>query len=232
MKTKYDPEKIFTKEFLSKISHNSRSPFNGLLGFSELFLLNQKRIKPESVNDYLLRINMLAKKAFISSENMVLFLKIYSNNIDPIISSTSFKTILDQSFNLNKEAFEIKKVVFQNNIQNDFTINCDAYLTGSILSNIILKSIKLCDDQSKITISSKEINGKQHISVEYTGMKIESEIVQDYFSSENYDMTKLFSPELDIELWLCINLSVIQGFKFGVTFQYDKNTTSTFLLEA
>ena len=214
---------IFTDNFFSKISHNSRSPFNGLLGFSELFLLNQKKISPESITEYLLKINMLAKRTFISSENNILFLKIYSNKIVPLKTNSSFLTIFSQSFSLNKEAFEIKKVTLENQVKIDFSLNCDSFLTTSILTNIISKAIQLCDDQSRITITSKSEDSNCNISIEYSGLNIESEVVRKFFTHQNKKQD-LFAPELDIELWICYQLAKLQNIQFQISF-HSKNTT-------
>jgi len=228
MNTKDDSKSLLTKEFLSKISHHSRSPFNGLLGFSELLLLNQKKIKSESATDYLLRINMLAKKAFISSENIILFLKLFSNNLTVIKSSTIFSSILEQAYNINKEAFKIKNVEFVRSAEADFTINCDAFLTGNIFSNLISKSLKQCDENSKIIFESKIVKQKRLISISYTGMPIDSETVRTFFKDKNSKIDS-FAPELDIELWICLNLANIQELNFKVSF--GKNNSTTFSLE-
>jgi len=219
---------VFTDNFFSKISHNSRSQFNGLLGFSELFLLNQKKITPENTTEYLLKINMLAKRAFISSENYILFLKIYSDKIVPLKTNSSFLTILSQSFSLNKEAFEIKKVTLENLVKIDFSLNCDSFLTASILTNIISKSIQLCNDQSKITISSKSEDSNRNISIEFSGMNIESDIVREFFTHQNKTQD-LFAPELDIELWICYQLAKLQNIQFQISF--DKKNSTTFIIK-
>ena len=224
MSAQGNTNELFTKEFLSKMSHHSRSPFNGLLGFAELLLLNQNKLKSESATDYLLRINMLAKRAFISSENINLFLKIYSKNLTPVISSALFSSILEQSYNLNKEAFKLKEVEFVKELDESLFINCDAFLTGNILSNVLSKALKLCEDGSVVTFSSSVTKQKNVFSIAYTGMQIESETVQEFFT-KTASPDNLFSPELDIELWLCYQLATAQNMHFGLTISNNNQTT-------
>ena len=221
---------LLTKEFLSKISHHSRSAFNGLLGFSELLLLNKGKLDDEDATEYLLRVNMLAKKAFISSENMILLLKIFSADLMAPKHPVLFSTLLATSYNLNTEAFKLKNIEFISESEPGFTVNCNSTLTTSMLSNIISKAVTLCSDNSRIVLTAKTVKNKQVINLTYKGFEIESEAVHQFFSNQDSTPdTDLFAPELDIELWICYQLAKLQDVYFGITFSKSKG--STFCLE-
>jgi K+-sensing histidine kinase KdpD len=219
-----------SKEFLSKLSHHTRSPFNGLLGFSELLLLNQQRLKPEDATEYVLRVNMLAKKAFLSSENMILWLKIASGHMQAMSTPVLFSGAYDHAYNLNKEGLQLKKVDFEGEVEPNFTLTGDSFLVNSLIANMVSKAVKLCSDASLITLTAKTVNDKATVSVVYSGMQVESEVVRNFFShATRSSAADLFAPELDIELWICYHLAKTQHMHFSVRFPEDKMTE--FVLE-
>jgi signal transduction histidine kinase len=224
-------QSLVSKEFISKLSHHTRSPFNGLLGFSELLLLNKKKLKSADADEYLLRVNMLAKKAFISSENMMMWLKIITGNIQAQSISNSFSSILEHAYNLNKEGIQLKKINFQSEVEPNFTIKGDSFLLNCIFANLISKAVKLGSDESQIILKATTVKEVHSILVSYSGMEIESEVVRNFFSSQNTTPNaNLFEPELDIELWICYQLAKLQNLNFGVTFL--KNTDVVFSITA
>lgn len=228
MNNKGNIEALITKEFLSKISHHTRSPFNGLLGFSELLLLHQHKLSPEDTTSYLQRVNMLAKKAFISADNMILFLKITTSNIQIQSTVVPFSSVIDHAYNLNKEGLILKNIDFVTEIEPNLTLSTDSLHLNSLLSNMFLKALKLCNDDSKISVLAKNIGNKAFISVNYTGMEVESEIVRHFFASGKKDeKIELFAPELDIELWICHQLANLLNMNFSVNFSKSKGTTFT-----
>lgn len=217
---------LVSKEFLSKISHHTRSPFNGLLGFSELLLLNQQRLKSDDATEYLLRVNMLAKKAFLSSENMIIWLKIASGHMQALSSPVPFSSAYDHAYNLNKEGLQLKKVDFRAELEPNLTLTGDSFLINCIMANLISKAVKLCADDSELVLTAKTENDKPVIRVTYTGMEIESQVVKNFFSGDHDGSNAaLFAPELDIELWICYHMAKIQNMQFQVFFAPGKTTT-------
>ncbi len=219
---------LLTTDFFSKISHHSRSPFNGLLGFAELLLINQHKIGTEDAREYILRINMLSKRAYISSENNVVLLKIISGNIKPVDSSFPFSSVIDHISNINKEGLILKKIDFKPEVEIGLTINKDPFLMNLIFANILSRAVKLCNEESEISMLAKTTKNKKIISLNYQGMPIESDIVGKYFSSQSKE-SELFPPELDIELWICHKLLLLQGSKLVIN--YTEKLGTTFVVE-
>lgn len=212
-------QSLVSKEFISKLSHHTRSPFNGLLGFSELLLSNKKKLKSADADEYLLRVNMLAKKAFISSENMMMWLKIITGNIQAQSIPNTFSAILEHAYNLNKEGLLLKKINFHSEVEPNFTVQGDSFLLNCIFANLISKAVKLGSDESQIMLKAYSQKQLQSITISYSGMEIESEVVRNFFSSQNTTPNPdLFEPELDIELWICYHLTRLQNLNFGVQF--------------
>jgi two-component system sensor histidine kinase/response regulator len=218
---------LVSKEFLSKLSHHTRSPFNGLLGFSELLLLNQKKLSDADEVEYLLRVNMLAKKAFISTENMILWLKLVSDNVQVISAPIAFAGVEEHAYNLSKEGIQLKKIHYESTIEPKFALTGDSFLMNCLFTNLISKAVKLGSEGSEIILSGEIVKGKQVVSINYTGMDIESEIVMDFFAGKGE--SALFAPELDIELWICYQLAVLQNLRFSIMF--SKIDGTTFVIE-
>jgi len=224
MNTAQDYKKLLSKELLSKLSHHSRSPFNGLLGFSELLLINQHKLDQEDATEYILRVNMLAKRAFLFSENVIFLMKILSENVSPVLTNVLLKGAIDYATNICKEEIILKKILFTKEINSSSAINADPLLLNSIFANLLSKAVKLADDESPITITESKEKNVSSIAITYKGMHIENETVLDFFSRKNNSSDELFAPENDIELWITFQLVKIQDLTLTISTLKDKST--------
>ncbi len=72
---------------------------------------------------------------------------------------------------------------------------------------------------------------KNVISVTYSGMGVESEVVKAFFDAlESSETIDLFEAELDIELWVCYRLAKLQNMNLKV--HSPKGKTTVFTIEA
>jgi signal transduction histidine kinase len=158
--------------FLNNISHEIRTPFNGLLGFLSL-MQNDKLSKTER-DDYISYINENANRLMNTINDIVEISTIQAGQLKPVISMCNIKNLTYELFGRFKYEAENKGLEFKINncLPNDVEqISTDGNKLNSILSVLIGNAIKFTKQGSiEFKICMNEVNIE--FSIKDTGVGI------------------------------------------------------------
>ncbi len=170
-------------KLLSIIAHDLRSPFNSIIGFSELLLDNYKSISNDELEQYLNIINNSSKSTLLLLDNLLNWTqsqtgKIFynpekinlSSTIHDLIETCSYAKIKNISINYNQN-------------QNVFVVS-DINLLTTVIRNLICNAIKFSHVNGEIEIYTLKNSDNVEIIVSDNGIGM----------SEN-DKNKLFKPD-------------------------------------
>jgi len=168
-------------KFFSIIAHDLKNPFNSILGFSELLVINLHKYNQDKILQFAKTINKSATNAFELLENLLEWASSQTGKI-------KFKPELIVIENL---FIEIIKTVESNciakNITIDYEINecisivADKNMLNTILRNLITNAIKYTNKNGLIKISAEYSNGNVLISVKDNGIGMDNNIVEKLF---------------------------------------------------
>ena len=168
--------------FFSIISHDLRSPFNGLLGLSDLIC---KRVKDEDYGN-LDRISEelyhTAGRTYKLVENLLTWARIQTNSIE--MDKTHFKLIdvVKGVENQQAAALAEKEIKFLAEIDSSIEIVADVNMIQTVLRNLISNAIKFSNVKGEICINAISEGDRTICSVTDNGVGMEEEIKGKLFS--------------------------------------------------
>ncbi len=157
-------------KFLSIISHDLKSPFTALLGFTDMLLMDYEDFTDEERKSFIEEIHNSASNAFGLLENLLQWSSVVRNKIPFNPSFVSPKQIANEVINSLKSDIELKKINIINMLNDKQHVYADNFMLSSILKNLLSNSIKFTDNGGTVVIDAKVDNGFMNISVVDNGI--------------------------------------------------------------
>jgi nitrogen-specific signal transduction histidine kinase len=185
-----DKNKIF-----SIIAHDLRSPFNTILGCSELLLDSIGEKDTEEAYKYSKIVHATAQNSLALLDNLLNWSKLQtlqSNlNTQKIILSAIIKEIME----LFSSAATIKKIELVHLGPDDFEICTNIDILKTVLRNMVSNAIKFTRVGGKICIMAKKEQRKAIITISDNGIGISERNVDKLFNIETNKWTYGTSDE-------------------------------------
>ncbi|MGM0650958.1 MAG: hybrid sensor histidine kinase/response regulator [Bacteroidota bacterium] len=225
---------IDTKDkFFSIISHDLRSPFTGLLGFSELLLEEHKKTNPINLQNYYQLIYKSAKQGYDLLVNLLEWSKTQTGSINLNPEYISLNYIIQDTINLLYNVAAKKQIQISKEYEtDDITVYADKNMLKTILRNLINNAIKYTEKNGNIHISATRNNGFASISVIDNGVGISKEKQKDLFLIDKKSSTKGTNKETGTGLGLIICKEFIEqhGGTINVASEEGKGSTFSFTI--
>jgi len=173
--------------FLNNISHEIRTPFNGILGF--LSIIRDEHITIEDKNKYIDIINKSAYRFINTINDIVEMSKIHTGQMKMNISETNISQLTDGVFKRFLPEIESKglKFSYYNLLPGSkLSIKTDAVKINTILSNFIDNAVKFTKSGSiefSVKLKATEMKSEIEFSVKDTGIGIPTKKFQSIFES-------------------------------------------------
>ncbi len=176
-------------DFLSRMSHDIRTPMNAILGFSSLLI--DERYDSVQVETYANKI-LVSGEQLLSLINDVLDMsRIESGKMDLSVRPFSFSQMMDTVSGIIKELARAKDQNFICNMRGleDRIYIADESRISQVLINILNNSVKYTDNQGTISlsVSAKPIEGSRakyervRFIIEDNGQGMSEEFLQEAF---------------------------------------------------
>src|SRR5664280_984169 len=167
--------------FISILAHDLRSPFNALLGLSELLTEDIRKLDIDEIEDIANNINKSAQNSFKLLENILIWARAQSGKIPFKPQILNFRDICLDIFEiLNSNANE-KNITINYSASDEINVYADIDMLKSVLRNLVSNAIKFTNNGGAININAEENSGNVTISVSDYGIGIKPN-----------DLTKLF----------------------------------------
>jgi PAS domain S-box-containing protein len=179
-----------TKDKLfSIIAHDLKSPFNSILGLSELLKEDAQDCEPKNILKYSTMINSSATQAYNLLENLLAWARVQLGKL--VISKESFnlKAEVDSVFYLFTSRANAKDIQLINKVSNSFTLSADINIIKTVLRNLISNAIKFTPNSGIIYVDAKEENGQSVVSVIDNGVGIPAKNLNLIFDPDEYYTT-------------------------------------------
>lgn len=221
-------------KFFSIISHDLKSPFNAILGFSEILLKEHKDYDDEEREERIKHVYNSANSTFKLLEDLLTWAhsqlgKITSSPEKLHLKRLLFETILDLQEPANKKNIQVSDTISENDI-----IFADKNMIATVLRNLISNAIKFTNKDGSIVISSeKQANSNfLEISVTDTGVGIPKDKINDLFRIEKSTSTKGTENETGtgLGLMLCKEFVEKHGGEIWAESQIGKGSIFNFTI--
>ncbi len=166
--------------FLANLSHELRTPMNGIIGFASL--LEEANCTKEELLLFTNQIKSSAKRLLTMIDDIIDFSLIEAAQIKPKYTDIQIGTYIQSLITQYQSDADGKKLSlnFDLQLQNNLTINTDEKMLGQILENLISNAIKYTIHGSINLLAVKKEN---HISIKVsdTGVGIKTEDLEKIF---------------------------------------------------
>ena len=173
--------------FFSIIAHDLKSPFNGIIGVSNLLKDEAKKLNLHTIHQYANMINTSTIQTYRLLENLLNWARIQQGTITFNPSSILLKVLVEGVIDLLHESAYQKKISIKDSTPTNLMVNLDEGMIETILRNLVSNAIKFTPIGGKIEISADVINNAVEISVSDNGVGIPKENIQKLFNIDtNY----------------------------------------------
>lgn len=177
-------DKIF-----SIIAHDLRSPFNSILGFSELLMENTKENQSDKASKYATIINSEAKSTIVVLENLLNWTKSQTGKIVFNPERLMLKSVVRTHVNSFEFSAKLKNISLNYLLSEDIQVYADQNMIGIIFRNLISNAIKFSFPNGKIDVFAQQSSNYVKISISDNGMGMSEEKCKRLFDFDEIQTT-------------------------------------------
>jgi signal transduction histidine kinase len=176
-------------KFFSIIAHDLKSPFNAILGFSEMLHTEIINKNYDDIEHYSRIKQTTSNNAFDLLQNLLEWARSQTCKIDfqpeYFVLSELVDSIIDLLGNVAvKKGIEIKKV-----IPSGLKVSGDKHMIETVIRNLVSNSVKYTNKGGEITVSATALTKDIQISISDTGVGIPPEKIETIFQIANTSST-------------------------------------------
>lgn len=162
-------------QFFSIVSHDLKSPFSALLGFSQMLLEDFENLDDTDKHTFIEQIFSTATFAFKLLNNLQLWSKITLEKMPVNREVLEFKSIVDEILPKYESEINKNKIILTNDVSVDKFVLADKQMIEIAVENIISNAVKFGGYEAKISLTTKEIDGKIYFIVDDDGIGLSEE---------------------------------------------------------
>jgi signal transduction histidine kinase len=218
--------------FISILAHDLRSPFNALLGLSELLLENIHKYDIEEIEKSITLINKSSQNTFELLEDLLKWAGMQSGKIPFNPQKVSFGNICKEIRENLKLYAEAKKIVIYCIAGNDINFIADIDMFKAIFRNLLTNAIKFTNNNGQIDIYAESNRTDITITVSDNGIGIKPENISKLFDISQIHSTTGTAHETGNGLGLVLSKEFVErhGGKIWVESEYRKGSNFKFTL--
>lgn len=172
---KLEKENQNKDKFFEILSHDLRSPFNAILGLTQILEEDSEELTPEEVKMMATKVNDLSRLVLSFIEELLDWARLQSGNLDFISQEFDIYDIIDDAVSLQQQNAHKKNIKFEYQITNLPKLNSDKNIVFLIMRNLLSNAVKFTYPNGTVKIDAEIVDGFMKISVCDNGMGIEEE---------------------------------------------------------
>jgi signal transduction histidine kinase len=228
-----DKDKLF-----AIISHDLRSPFNSLLGNTQLLAKIIDRLSQQDIQDMSQSIHSQAKAAHRLLENLLTWSQLQRGRIEYDPGPVELHQLADNTVALFAEMALAKQIRLEHTIEAGLVVHADENMVDTVIRNLTNNALKFTPTEGKVILSAHR-NGllPDHqatdwveVSVRDTGVGISQEDIDKLFKIELHHTTPGTAQEkgTGLGLILCQEMVEQNGGRIWVESELGQGTTVKF----
>ena len=223
---------ITKDKLFSVIAHDLRSPFNSILGFSDLLIedIENNDIKNSIRNVSI--INSTAKHTLALLENLLDWTRIQTGQIVFKPKNLYLEPIVTGILSLMESSLTLKEIRLNISLGHELSVFADPNMLQAILRNLIQNAIKFTGNRGTIGISAITRDGQIEITVSDNGIGMNEKVLSSLFETNTGISTPGTANEKGsgLGLILCKEFVKVQGGIIWAESQPGKGSSFIFTL--
>lgn len=190
--------------FFSLMAHDLKSPFNSILGFSDILKSDKNIQDNKKAIEYASHIHSSAKKTLHLLENVLQWFGSTMGKVSFNPETFDIKQLVDKNIELYSDMAWNKSIILVSGITKINMVYGDLQMTDAILRNLISNALKFTNNKGSVNIMSDNSKDFVKISVNDNGIGIKKENFESIFEIDNIIKTNGTENETGTGLGLAL----------------------------
>jgi signal transduction histidine kinase len=222
-----------TKDKLfSIIGHDLRSPFNTIIGFSELLTENIESYSIKQTKEFLRQIYISSLSSLNLLGNLLSWAKTQTGQIKYYPEKVVLKSIVREVIDITNANANLKEITLNDLISEDVQVYADVNMLRTVLRNLVSNAVKFTNVKGYIEIGAQKTADCVHVSVMDNGIGMSKEDALHIFEMkvENIHLGTANERGSGLGLLLCKDFIHLHGGKIWVESELGKGSKFSFSL--
>jgi len=216
----------------SIISHDLKSPFNALIGFSEVLEEDLEEGEYDDAKEHARIIHKTSKNTYDLITNLLNWARVQRGKIQPDLADIDLRELMDEVCSMTSNMAESKSIDIEINADASLKAYADKNLIRTILTNLVNNALKFTHANGRIILSAWREQNMVMVSVADNGIGIPPETLPKLFREDESVTTWGTNREkgTGLGLLVCKELVELQGGKIWVESEEGKGTAFYFTI--
>ncbi len=179
----------FKNKLFSVIAHDLKTPFNSLLGFSELLITDYQKLSDEERERYIEYINSSSRSAYNLVTNLLHWSRIQFEKISINKKCFGLNEFVNDSIEPVLINAHNKKIHVEIFVPKSIEVIADQATMSIVIYNLFMNAIKFSHKNGTIFIYGRKLEDCIEIGIRDTGVGMTTERQQDLFKQDKLSTT-------------------------------------------
>lgn len=167
--------------FYSIIAHDLRSPFNGLLGLSDILSQESDTLSTEEIRQMATALNSISVSAYRLLENLLAWSRLHTKTISFSPKLVQINSVIKDAVEISFASISQKEITLKQTLHKQDDAYCDENMIATVIRNILSNAIKFTPQNGQILISTATNDHYLTISIQDSGIGIPEDKISDLF---------------------------------------------------
>jgi len=164
-------------KFFAILAHDLRSPFNSLLGFTQILVEDLSELKHEDIKKMAQAMRTSAKGLYSLLENLLVWSGSQRGTTRFVPVQFELKDLILENLKLVQESAHLKDIDIGINIPDELMVFADENMIGSTIRNLVSNAVKFTPKKGDVSITAKSLaSNLVEISIQDSGMGMNDEM--------------------------------------------------------
>lgn len=175
--------------FFSILAHDLKSPFTGILGFSEFLITEIGDLSADEISEFAERINSSAKAILELLNNLLDWSRIQTNRLKFVPDRVEVDTILHHVNSILLPLTYEKEIELILEVEEGLAVNADKDMLETVIRNLISNSIKFTPRNGSIIVTADKVGEFVEFSISDSGVGMSEDTMSKLFKMDEFVTT-------------------------------------------
>lgn len=190
-------------KLFSIISHDLRSPFNALIGLSQMLKENQNELEETEKKEFVNAIYETSTKTYYLLQNLLEWSLSQTNEIQFQPENINLNELVNQALAMPLEVAKSKDIAIVATIDKNEIIYADKNMMETVLRNIVSNAIKFTESNGKITLTATNDQKGITIKIADNGIGMSKATLSTLFDNNMSQQEVIQDQGMGLGLMLC-----------------------------
>ncbi len=219
-------------KFFSIISHDLKSPFLALLGYTEILMEDFENLSKEEMQEFIYSVSKAAKNVYNLLENLLEWSRIQTGRIEYIPEFFNLYQVSGFVIDLLNENAKSKNIHLVDSVEKSIVVYANENMVNTIIRNLVSNAIKFTSEGGTIEVGAIEEDNFAKVWIKDNGIGMSAGDREKLFRIDVHHTTIGTNKEkgTGLGLILCKELVEKNGGEIKVISEINRGTTFEFTL--